>query len=505
MSTIAVEVCAFRLLAPSFGSTQFITTNVLGVVLASLAGGYWVGGRLADRNPRASLLYLLSLAAGLILVILPFIADPVLRAARPAITHQDASLFLGTLGAMVAIFAAPMFLLGMVSPFTIRLLSNGDERAGSRSGLVFALSTLGSIVGAYLPSLVFIVSIGTRGSIQLFGGIIIISAAVGLLASRARTSGAIALILTIFPAISIAWPHREPLAANVLAERETEYHTIRVVRDDRERRNLLEINEGLSYHSIHYDDGRLSSGVWDFLQVIPAAAVAPVAPGAPRPRVDICILGLAAGTVASNYQKIFGDLYDLHIDGVEIDSEIVTFGRRFFGLDERFLKIWIEDARTFLARSASKYDVILGDAYRQPYIPAHLVTKEFFELVRSHLKPDGICVINVGALGTDSMVLRGIQNSMIAAFAPERTEGAVERFDVVNTDVPFTNYVCMASNSPIRPRWARVDRREIAPWRDAAMRSWAVLLKDAGAPVFTDDCAPVEWYTDLSLLKFAMK
>lgn len=505
MSTIAVEVCAFRLLAPSFGSTQFITTNVLGVVLASLAGGYAFGGRLADRRPEPRILYLLSIAAALLLVILPFIADPILEAARPAITHQNASLFLGTLASMAAIFAVPMFLLGTVSPFTIRLLATGDERAGSRSGLVFALSTVGSIAGAYLPSLLTIGLLGTRASIQLFGGVVLVSAAAGLFASRAKSLGALSSIFIAVPTTLILYPPHRYRPANVLDERETDYHLLRVVRDDKEKRNLLEINEGLSYHSMQYDDGRLSPGVWGYFLLLPPAVRPVPQPGGAKPAMDICIIGLAAGTMATQFQKLYDRDYNLHIDGVEVDPKIIELARKYFALDERFLQIWIEDGRTFLARSEKKYDLILGDAYRQPYIPPHLVTKEYFSIAKQHLKPGGICAVNVGALDTDSVVLRGIQNSMIDVFASKQGEGAVERIQVRNNDVPFSNFICMAGDGPILQRVGSVSQKDLLFHRAAAMHNWAVLLKDKAAPNFTDDRAPVEWYTDLSLLQFAAK
>lgn len=498
MSTIAVEVSAFRLLAPSFGSTQFITTNVLGVVLASLAAGYWFGGRIADRHPRAAVLYYISAAAALLLIVLPWVADPILDAARPALHNQDASLFAGTLFAMAALFAIPMFLLGMVSPFTIRLLARGDAAAGSSSGLVFSLSTVGSIAGAYIPTLLTAPWLGTRATIQLFGAIVLCIAAAGLVIERRRLQGAAGLLVTVFPVVMAFAPPLKALPAGVLASAETEYHVVRVVRDETNKRNLLELNEGLSYHSMAYDDRRSSSGVWGYLQLFPRMFPAPT--GGPKPQIRICIIGLAAGTIATQIQREWSAEYDLEIDGVEIDPVIVEFGRRFFGLDERCLKIFIEDGRTFLSRTPKKYHIIMGDAYRQPYIPAHLVTREFFAQARARLLPGGVCSINAGAPDTNSPVLRGIQNSMVAAFS---NGGAVERFVVRNQDVPFHNFIIMGSDGPLRERWASIGDQRFIPWRDAALRDWSGVNRDPGAPLFTDDCSPVEWYTDWSILQVA--
>ncbi|MFN0206573.1 MAG: spermidine synthase [Planctomycetota bacterium] len=500
MCTIAVEVAAFRLLAPSFGSTQFITTNVLGVVLAALAAGYWIGGKLADRKPKEELLYTVSFAAAVLVVLLPFAAGPVLEAARPAISNQNATLFVGTLASMAGLFALPMLLLGMVSPFTIRLLANGDERAGSRGGLVFALSTIGSIFGAYLPALVTIPWIGTRGTIQLFGGIVLFISAIGLFLCNRRAAGSVALLLTLVPAVFVINPIRPAKARNVIEERETEYYVARVVRDERYQRTLLEMNEGLSYHSMEYDDGRLSPGVWGFFQIFPRMIENPQK--LQKPPLRICIIGLAAGTIATQLKRAYESEYSLTIDGVEIDREIVELGRKYFRLDDRLINIKIEDGRTFLARTPEKYDLIFGDAYRQPYLPPHLVTKEFFAIVKERLNPGGICSINIGAVGTQSLVLRGIQNAMIEAFGP----GAfVERFEVTNSDVPFSNFVCMASDRPLRARFASVADPQLINHRNVALEKWQLLQKDPQAPVFTDDRCPVEWYTDLSLLQMAAR
>jgi spermidine synthase len=495
--TVAVEVAAFRLLAPSFGSTQFITTNVLGVVLASLAAGYWIGGRVADRAPRPELLYYVSAAAAALLVALPFAADPVLEAARPAISRQNASLFAGTLAAMTALFALPMLLLGMISPFTVRLLARGDAVAGRQSGLVFSLSTVGSIVGAYLPSLVTIPWIGTRGTIQLFGGLVLFTSAIGAWLARRRIAGGALLFFLAVPATLVAHPMHPALPPGILEERETEYHVVRVVRDEANARNLLEINEGLSFHSMEFDDGRISPAVWGYFQLFPLLLKPAAAAG--KPPLKICIIGLAAGTVATHLQRAYGDVFDMSIDGVEIDRDIVELGRKYFRLEEKSLRVHIEDGRTFLARTPEMYDLVIGDAYRQPYIPAHLVTREFFELVRDRLKPGGIFVLNVGSLGTDSPALRAIQNALIAAFPGS----SVERFEVVNLDVPFSNYVCMVSATPLRPRLEALATSDLEYHKQRALDRWTTLATDPGAPILTDDHCPVEWYTDLSLLQFA--
>lgn len=508
VSTLAVEVAAFRLLAPSFGSTQFITTNVLGVVLASLAAGYYIGGRLADRAPRPPVLYCVSIAAGAMLVLLPFAAEPVLAAARGSLTQQNGSLFATTLASMAVLFAGPFLFLGMASPFVIRLLADDAARTGSRSGVVFAVSTLGSILGAYLPALVTVPWIGTRATIQTFGGIVVLSAAAGLLSERKIRGGAAALSLTLIPAWLVARPLAPPTEPGVIEQRETEYHLARVVRFESYHCNALQLNEGQSYHSIWYDDGRLATGIWGYFHPFPALLAADAKQQKPdvakqqKIELRVCILGLAAGTVATQYQRSYGASLDLKIDGVEIDGDLVELGRRHFSLREGDLTVHVEDARTFLARTQCNYDLIIGDAYRQPYIPAHLATRDFFEIAKQHLRPGGIFAVNVGSIEDDSALLRGIQNSVMSAFGPSYS---FERFTVVNEDVHFNNHVVMASDRAISPRWEALEGAEIQHHKNNALATWTALTFDPAGPLFTDDRAPVEWYTDLSLLKFILR
>ena len=172
----------------------------------------------------------------------------------------------------------------------------------------------------------------------------------------------------------------------MLYEAETEYQYARVVEmPDGERR--LELNEGLAMHSVYRPDTVLTGNVWDGYLIEPLSVLA-------EPPERIAILGNGAGTTARAYAEYFPDT---RIDGVEIDGELHDIGKRYFGLRERpELALYTEDARPFLRRVDRRYDVIMVDAYRQPYIPFYLTTTEFFELARDRLTPGGVLIVNVG-------------------------------------------------------------------------------------------------------------
>ena len=171
----------------------------------------------------------------------------------------------------------------------------------------------------------------------------------------------------------------------VLFEGESEEQYIRVIeQEDGDR--ALELNEGQATHSLYRPGSYLTGDVWDGYLVAPFA----VRDSAPE---RIAILGNAAGTTARAYGHYFPQT---EVDGVEIDAKLTELGERYFDLENPNLQVFHEDARPWLEDSDGDYDVIMVDAYRQPYIPFYLATEEFFELVRDRLAPGGVVIVNAG-------------------------------------------------------------------------------------------------------------
>ncbi len=161
-AALAAEIAAARLLAPSFGSSTVVWANLIGLVLASLAVGYRVGGRLADRHPDPRLLGRLVAAAALLLALVPFAAQPFLDLAVRGVDRYSAGAVIGSFVAVLVLFAPPVALLGMVSPFAVRLGVRDVATAGEVSGRLYALSTLGSLAGTFGAALVAIPAVGTQ-------------------------------------------------------------------------------------------------------------------------------------------------------------------------------------------------------------------------------------------------------------------------------------------------------------------------------------------------------
>jgi predicted membrane-bound spermidine synthase len=491
--SLGAEIAAVRLHAPYFGASTIVWANTIGIVLVALSVGYWLGGRLADRHPHMRGLCLLALAAAALLALVPFAADPLLDVAVDALDEISAGAFLGSLLAVLVLVAVPVLLLGAVSPYAIRLAVSSVEEAGTVAGRLYALSTAGSLVGTLTSALLFIPLVGTRRTFLIFALAVSVVAVWGLRPVRryALAPAAIAALI----ALPVGTLKAGTDDGRVIHEAETEYQYARVIqKDDGER--VLELNEGQAQHSIcraECDNPHpgvkdpasvLTGDVWDGHLVLPFA-------GRAHPPKRVAVLGNAAGTTSRAYEEFFPGT---RVDGVEIDSELSEIGRRYFDMNNPRLHLYHEDARPFLRRIEASYDVISVDAYRQPYIPFYLTTKEFFENVRERLRPGGTLIVNAGhPEGEDD--LEKVLTATISEVFPH----------VLRDPIEPTNTLILAGVGPLSA--ARL--RAAVPGLPQDLRSTALVGAGQLAPplrggeVYTDDRAPVEWLIDKSIVDYA--
>jgi spermidine synthase len=407
MASLAVEFGAARLLAPYFGTSLYVWGVLIGLVLIYLSAGYVIGGRLADRRPDDLLLYQITAWAGLWIGVIPLVSYPILLASQQGFRELSIGLVAGTLLAVVLLFAAPVILLGCVSPFAIRLLLKNVETGGNTAGRVYALSTAGSILGTFLPVFWFIPTFGTRPTLEGFGLALVLFSIAGMWPRRRLyASFAVAVILAwIFLPSGI----KPPEVGRLVTERESAYNYIQVVQDGTTTELIL--NEGQAIHSVYDPTDNLTHGYWDYLMVAGAFQQAQATEIKPR---SLAILGLAGGTTARQYRLAYGESID--ITGVEIDPEILSIGHQYFHLGDAHAHEVTADARYWIDTQAGHYDVVVLDAYRQPYIPFHLTTEEFFSQVRQHLNPGGVAAVNVGRTATDYRLVAAIASTMAAVF-----------------------------------------------------------------------------------------
>lgn len=488
MTTLAVEMSASRLLAPYFGTSLVIWANLIGLMMIYLTVGYYLGGRLADRFPHRGILYQITAWAGFAIGLVPFLAHPVLRFALRGYIDYSVDIFIGSLVGLLALFLIPVVLLGCVSPFAIRLQTASVVSTGHTAGGIYALSTLGSILGTFLPVLVFIPFFGTKISFLIFSLALLSLSLVGLFLVASRLAWWYIPLPLIILALSLLL--RGPIKATegMIYEEESPYNYIQVLKEGDDV--LLTLNEGQAFHSFYNPHRLLSYGIWDYFLLVPYFN----ADYSPQEVKSLLLIGLGGGTVSKEYTKIYGPL---PIDGVEIDPSIIEVGQRFFAMNEPNLKAIAQDGRYFLSRTEKKYDVIAIDAYRQPYIPFYLTTYEFFALAREHLAPRGVVAINVARTESDFRLVDVLASTMAAVFP-----------DVYIIDAHVPNSIVVGTNQDTDlegfyenvARFTDPNLRQVASLAEGGVRRY-----EGRGPVFTDDRAPVEHLINLIALRFILE
>jgi spermidine synthase len=477
-SSLGAEIAAARLLAPYFGASTIVWANTIGVVLVALSIGYWFGGRYADRHPRLRPLCLVVLAAALLIATIPFAARPFLGFSVDAFDTVSVGGFAGSLFGVLVLVAVPVTLLGAAAPWAVRLAVGEVGSSGEVVGRLYAISTAGSLVGTMTSALVLIPLLGTQRTFLVFALALALVAAVGV-GARAVAVPVVLLAVFAVPVGTI----KGDADGRVLFEAETTHQYARVIeRDDGTR--VLELNEGQAVHSLYEPGSYLTGDYWDGHLVLGAAA------SRQSPR-RIAILGNAGGTVARSFGHFFPATA---VDAVEIDPELTELGRRYLDLRNPRMRTFDEDARPWLERSEGGYDLIMVDAYRQPYIPFYLATREFFELTRERLAPGGLVIVNVGHPEGGRELERVLGRTMAAAFPR-----------VLRYPIEETNTLLVAGEGAFSAARLRANLAALpAPLRPEARRAAAALEpRLPGGEVYTDDRAPVEWLIDESLLEYA--
>ncbi|MDX6672465.1 MAG: hypothetical protein QOI91_2828 [Solirubrobacteraceae bacterium] len=477
-SSLGAEIAAARLLAPYFGASTIVWANTIATVLVALSIGYWLGGRLADRNPTVRGMCGLVLGAAALLAVVPFAAGPFLRTSVRAFEALSAGAFFGSLFGVLVLVAVPVILLGAVAPYAIRLSVERVEESGRVAGRLYAISTFGSLVGVFVSALATVPFLGTRRTFLAFALALAVVAVLGL----PRRFVVIPMMLIVLIALPVG-AVKGSGGDKVLWERETTYQYARVTESsDGVRR--LELNEGQAVHSVYRPGRWLTGDYWDGFLVMPFAA-------APRPPRDVAILGSAAGTTA----RAFGHYFpDTRIDAVEIDGELTDVGRRLFDMHAPHLRTHTADARPWLHRTRRRFDAIFVDAYRQPYIPFYLATREFFALARDRLRPGGVVVVNVGHPRGSHRLERVLASTMGAVFTT-----------VLRDPVEPTNALLVATDAPATGARLRAAVATLPPGLRPLARGTASRLRPAprGERAYTDDRAPVEWLVDSSIVEYA--
>ncbi len=392
LAVMAVEMTASRLLAPYFGNSLYVWTNVISVILVALAIGYALGGVIADRFPRPGLYFSFIWVTGLWTLVLPWVARPLFQ----VILSLSSSVQWGSLGAVFFLFFPPMLIWGMMVPFTLRLLVGDVKHVGRTAGFLSMISTAGSLLGSLLPAFVLIPWLGTMKTFFVCGLLLLCMANIGFrrVLPWIFTAGLV-FFWTSIPSVFAR--------ADVIAAQDSPYGFIFVTEDAHHVRRL-HIDTPLGTQSIYDPDSPLISDryYYGYFGALPAMLDSPQ---------SVLILGHAGGS----FTRIFNLYYpDLDVTGVELDSEVTRMADEYLHANDLDVNVVHSDARTYLLNSDQHFDLILVDTYHGASIPPHLATQEFFELCASHLNQDGILALN--AASTEGTFLDALRNSLAKPF-----------------------------------------------------------------------------------------
>lgn len=394
---MALEILSSRILAPEFGNSVFVWGSIISVFLAALSIGYYLGGRLADRNPEiAALARLISLAAlfqaGLIVV------GGQITSAIGTLTHGSPA---GTLLAATILFGPPSVLLATVSPFVVRLAARDLSELGNTAGRLYAVSTAGSLVGTLLCTFVLIPHLEVHQILSLLLLATALVAILGLVEAvgQQRLFLLTAGLLILFAVWSMT--SRRELPSGVVHFEVSPYQTLRVsdlggerfLYGDRTLYSAVSLeNQQTSLPYQRYSAGSLLL----------------------NPEIETVLsIGMGSGGIGTYLHTV---IPDLEVDYVEIDPAVARIARQFFFFeDDARNRVHIGDARQFLRRSERHWDYIHTDAYIGLSIPFHLTTVEFFDEVKRHLSPGGVLGLNL-ATGLEKPFPQAILHTLSTRF-----------------------------------------------------------------------------------------
>jgi spermidine synthase len=488
---MSFEMLGSRYLNPYFGSGIYTWASLISTVLMALTAGYFLGGWLADRTASLTVLATTVLIASVYILVLPTFSAPLLEVLLADIDDVRT----GSLVASLAILLFPVTFFGMYSPFAIRLMLRSARNSGMISGTVYGVSTFGSIVGTLGTTFFLIPTIGTRAITLWLGAAGIACGLVLLLLGRAErktTTTAAALLLALVAICAPASADDALIDQSVRAELlkrkdgrlahvESEYNDIYVTK----RRNQLTMTFQLK--GWDYTESITNLEDPDDLPLPYAQTMTAASLLYPAEIKRILMIGLGGGSISTYYGRA---MPDVHIDTVELDQRVIDVAKQYFALRETPRVRYVAgDGRVFLNRSKDRYDLILLDAYRGGYVPFHLLTREFYTLVKNRLTPGGAVAFNVH----DGTKLYHSTVKTLSEVFPTLDlypSGAGEVIATVVADPKF-------DRSELATRAATLQKRYNFryPLPDVLKRRMPDPLGEArGGVVITDDFAPVNLY-----------
>jgi spermidine synthase len=470
-----LEMVGSRILAPYLGSSIIVWSSLIGVVLGCLSLGYWWGGRLADRNPSYRNLSRIILLAAFFTAAIAFSKTFILE----YLQSYAGSIHLGSLLATIILFAPPSTLLGMVSPYAVRLKIRDLREAGKTVGGLYAISTLGSILGTFLAGFVLIAFFGSTKILLILSFLLIATSFLASLGDRVAKISGLVVLFALYAALGSYETH---LAGLGFHDIDTRYSRVFVYPSLQEQTGrplrVMATHPKAVQSSMYLDEPRqLAVAYTRFYQL------------AGHFKPDLKRVLMLGGGGYSFPKFILAHYPEVLVDVVEIDPEVTELARKYFELqDDPRLAIYHQDARSFLNAPGKQYDVILGDTFSSHYsIPFHLSTVEAVQKIHATLVDDGIVLVNILA-------------------ALEGDAGRFLRAELVTFKAVFPQvYLFPVTDPDDRQRWQNIMLVALKATSEPSLRSTRSELDlmlthlrteplSENLPPLTDDYAPVDYF-----------
>ena len=419
---LIIELMGTRILAPYFGSGIYTWSALIAITLAALALGYAFGGRLADRHPRTAILFSICLVAGLWALATPMLA----RLLLPLII-QIPDIRPGVLISSCILFFPSLFLLGAMGPFVIRLLTHNRESSGSTSGLVFAVSTVGSLLGALATGFILIPNFGAQVIFMFCGGVLLALAILGNFRPK-FISYAIILTLTVLLFMVLGGKKSDAkVTIELLDQTPSFYGQLQVIQKYDEKSLLV---DGIGQNYV-FDNDSYTTQYVNFIAALPK-----LAESSTSANQKAVVIGLGAGQLPMLLQR-----NGLHVDIVEIDPKVGEMAAKHFGFNLPADQIHYMDGRLYFLHHNDTYEFIVIDAFSAEQIAAHLLSVEALAEAKTHLTETGLLAINVTSVKTGKDIA-ALQHTLQTLFPHVRSF-------TPDNGAELTSIVFVASRAPI--------------------------------------------------------
>lgn len=480
------EITGSRLLSPYIGSSVYVWTSLIGVILAALSVGYWIGGAWADRKPDIKILASVIFLAGGSVSVTILLKDLILA----LIAEMSLILELKSVIAAVLLFAPASVLLGFVTPYVVKLKMLSLTDTGKTVGRLYALSTIGSIVGTFSAGFFLVPFLGSEKTLYLIGaGLIGLSLA---LAPFALKPVNLMILITFVFGIGTSEVKNFYLRqTKSLHDIDTAYSRIQIF-------EMIEPESRREIRALVFDPFFVQSGIYldsDELVYDYVGYYHLIRHFNPDFRNTLMI-----GGAGYSFPKDYLQKYPAaKIDVVEIDPQMTQIARDFFRLkDNPRLEIIHEDGRVFLNRAESdRYDAVLMDAFGSLFsVPFQLTTVEAVTEISRVLKDDGVVVFNLGGAitGDASLFLRAEMKTYKRVFPQVH----LFKVNADYRDDQLQNLVIVACKSEVEKPMTSEDPRITELLKHFYRIRHQQQTASIDPPILTDDRAPVEYYNSFA-------